>query len=173
MKTRACGFTLVELVIVIAVIGIVVTAAMPSFAAFADTRRLDGIASQLASDLQFARTEAVLRHQGVRVSFSRDAGCYIVHTGSAGQCRCSASGTTQCDDGAEALKTTVVDDAQRVELQANVGSIRFDPLHGTASPSATVRLSNAQGRAVHQVVNLMGRVRSCSPQGLVAGYRAC
>jgi type IV fimbrial biogenesis protein FimT len=28
-------------------------------------------------------------------------------------------------------------------------------------------------RAVHLVVNLMGRVRSCSPGNTVPGYRAC
>ena len=173
MTTRTCGFTLVELVIVVAVIGIIATAAMPAFATFVDTRRLEGVASQVASDLQFARSEAVLRNEGVRVSFHQGAGCYVVHTGAAGQCLCSAAGTSQCEGDARALKTSALDDSLGLRLHSNVASIRFDPLHGTASPTATVRLSSAHGRAIHHVVNLMGRVRSCSPQGVVGRPRAC
>jgi len=32
---------------------------------------------------------------------------------------------------------------------------------------------DSQGKAIHHVVNIMGRVRSCSPQGDIPGYRAC
>ena len=53
------------------------------------------------------------------------------------------------------------------------GSVLFDPLHGTASPTATVRVTGLSGRAIHHVVNVMGRVRSCSPLGAVPGYRVC
>jgi type IV fimbrial biogenesis protein FimT len=49
----------------------------------------------------------------------------------------------------------------------------FDPLHGTSSPTATLRVLGMNGRAVHHVINLMGRVRSCSPSTTVPGYPAC
>ncbi|HEX3140561.1 MAG TPA: GspH/FimT family pseudopilin [Rhizobacter sp.] len=167
------GFTLIEMMIGVAILGIVATTAMPSFASLVDTQRIDGVATQMASDLQFARAEAVLRNQGVRVSFQAEAACYVIHTGAATQCECSHNGTAHCEGDAQALKTVALDSAQRVSLQANVASILFDPLHGTASPTATMRITGAQGRAVHQVVNLMGRVRTCSPQAAVSGYRAC
>ncbi|HET7794346.1 MAG TPA: GspH/FimT family pseudopilin [Rhizobacter sp.] len=173
MNAQVRGFTLTELMIVVAVTGIVVTTALPSFGHFVDTQRIDGVATQVASDLQFARAEAVLRNQGVRVSFRPEAACYVIHTGEAAQCQCSDDGTARCEGDAQALKTVALDNAQRVSLQANVASVLFDPLHGTASPTATVRITGAQGRTVHQVVNLMGRVRSCSPQATVSGYRAC
>ncbi len=175
MKTKGStrGFTLIETVAVVAVTGIVMTTAMPSLNGLIDTQRIHGAATQMASDLQFARSEAVLRNQGVRVSFQADAACYVIHTGTADQCQCSASGPAHCEGGAQAIKTVALDIEQRISLQANVASLRFDPLHGTASPTATLRVIGAQGRAVHQVVNIMGRVRSCSPQALVSGYRAC
>ena len=57
-------------------------------------------------------------------------------------------------------------------MRANVASIAFDPLHGTSTPTGTLRLVDGRGRAVHHVVNVMGRVRSCTPAG-VPGWRAC
>jgi type IV fimbrial biogenesis protein FimT len=115
----------------------------------------------------------VWRNQGVRVSFRPEAACYVIHTGPVDQCRCSASGPSTCEGDAQAIKSVTLDTDQRVSLQSNVASVLFDPRHGTATPSATLRIVGAQGRAVHQVVNVMGRVRSCSPQAAVSGYRAC
>lgn len=176
-RPPALGFTLIETIVVVAVAGIVMTAATPSLGHLIDTRRIDGVATELVSDLQFARSEAVTRNQAVRVSFQSNAAtgasCYVIHTGTADQCQCSSAGPARCDGEAQPIKTVALHAAQRISLQANVGSLVFDPLHGTASPTATLRISGPQNRAVHQMVNLMGRVRSCSPQGAVSGYRAC
>lgn len=173
----ARGFTLIETAMVLAITGVVMTAAVPSLSGLIDTRRLDGVASQVASDLQFARGEAVWRNQAVRMSFQADAAtgssCYVIHTGAADSCRCGASSPAQCEGAARQIKTVQLEAAQRVSLLSNVGSVLFDPLHGTASPAATLRVIGAQNREVRQVVNIMGRVRSCSPQAAVAGYRAC
>jgi type IV fimbrial biogenesis protein FimT len=60
-----------------------------------------------------------------------------------------------------------------VAVHANVASVLFDPLHGTSTPTGTLRLVGSGGREVQHVVNVMGRVRSCSPLGAVPGYRPC
>ena len=172
-KPTAEGFTLVELVAVMAVTGIVATAAVPSLSGLVDTQRISGVASELASDLQYARAQAVQRNQGVRVTFKAEAACYVIHTGSADQCQCTTSGPATCEGDAQALKTVALDDTRSIGLHSNVNSMVFDPVHGTASPAATLRLTGPQGRSVQHTVNLMGRVRSCSPQSSVSGYRAC
>lgn len=179
MKTKSFarasthGFTLVEMVAVVAVAGIVATAAVPSLGGLIDTQRISGVASELASDLQHARAEAVQRNQGVRVTFRAEAACYVIHTGSADQCQCAASGTPRCEGDAQAIKAVALDDTRRISLHSNVASMVFDPVHGTASPAATLRINGPQGRSVQHTVNIMGRVRSCSPQSSVSGYRAC
>lgn len=172
-RASARGFTLVEMVAVVAVAGIVATTAMPSLGGLIDTQRISGAASELASDLQYARAQAVQRNQGVRVTFKADAACYVIHTGSADQCQCSGSGPATCEGEAQALKTVALDDTRRIGLHSNVASMVFDPVHGTASPAATLRVTGPQGRSVQHTVNIMGRVRSCSPQAAVSGYRAC
>lgn len=166
------GFTLIEMMAAVAVAGIVTTAAVPSLHGWADQQRLKGIASELSSDLQYARTEALLRNEGVRITFVGNA-CYVVHTGNADRCQCNADGIGRCDDGAAPIKTVALPDATGVALQSNVRSVLFAPEHGTASPTATLRVSGAQGRTVQHTVNLMGRVRSCAAQGAVPGYSAC
>ena len=112
-------------------------------------------------------------YRGTRLRFSVGDACYMVHSGNAAQCRCAGPGPARCDAGAQALRTAHLAAADGIVLQSNVGSIVFDPLHGTCTPTGTFRLVAADGRALHQVVNLMGRVRTCSPQGAVAGHAAC
>jgi len=140
-----------------------------------DTRRLDGVATQLATDIQFTRTDAVARNQPLRLSFYAGAGgsCYVIHTGNRSQCQCRAEGPAECVGDARQIKTVTLAAADRVVLQANAGSVLFDPLHGTSTPAATLRLLDPHLREVQHVVNVMGRVRSCSPAGAVPGYSAC
>ena len=169
------GVTLIEAGIVLAVIAIAAGAAAPGMRDLIDARRLDGAATQLATDIQFIRTEAVARNEALRLSFhATSAGsCYVVHTGNADQCSCVAAGPAQCSGAAREVKTVTIAAAERVTLQANAASVLFDPLHGTSTPTGTLRLTGAGGRAIHHVINVMGRVRSCSPQAAVPGYRAC
>lgn len=165
------GVTLIESLAVLALTAIVTAAGAPGLRSLLDNRRLDGAATQLASDLKLVRSEAVARNRPVRISFH--AACYVLHTGLAAQCTCAAPGPAVCSGGAFAIRTVHLPAADAVELQTNMGSMLFDPLHGTGTPTGTLRLLGRDGRAVHHVVNVMGRVRSCSPQGWVPGYRAC
>jgi type IV fimbrial biogenesis protein FimT len=169
------GVSLVEAMIVIAVTAIVAATAAPSLASFIDGRRLDAAATALAADVQFVRTEAVARNRPIRLSFHASAAssCWVVHTGPAAQCTCAESGPAVCSGGATQIKTVVLGAADRVSVQANVASIVFDPLHGTSTPTGTLRLIDPRGRAVHHIVTVMGRVRSCTPGGAVPGWRAC
>ena len=169
------GITLVEACVTLAVATIVATGAAPSMQQLLDGRRLDGTASQVASDLQFTRTSAVARNQRVRFSLQTDAAgsCYVIHTGSADACRCGNSGPAVCESGASEIRTVRLPASDRVIVQANVASILFDPVHGTSTPAGTVRVVGSGGRELRHVVNVMGRVRTCAAQGSVAGYRAC
>lgn len=173
--TRHHGFTLVELAAAMAVVAVLAGSALPALADFIGTRRLEGVAAQLATDIQFVRSDSVARNAPVRIGIQQLAGgsCYVIHTGAAAQCSCVASGPAQCSGGAREIKTVLLPARDGVALQASSASLLFDPLHGTVSPTATLRVVGRQGRAIHHVINLMGRARSCSPQAAVAGLPAC
>lgn len=172
---RQEGLTLLELAIVVAITAIVAAAAVPSFTALIDARRLDSAATRLAADVQLARSEAIARNRPLRLGVFTGAGatCWIVHSGAASDCRCSDLAGPVCGAGARLVKGVALANSERVSVAANVASIVFDPLHGTSTPTGTLRLVGAHGRAVHHVVNVIGRVRSCSPDDAVPGYSPC
>jgi type IV fimbrial biogenesis protein FimT len=174
-KRLQVGLSMVEAMMVFAVLAIVVTTAVPSMVSFIDGRRLEAAATGLVADIHFVRTEAVARNRPIRLSIhaSGAESCWVVHTGLAAQCRCTASRSAICVGDAAEIKTVQFGSDDRISVQANVASILFDPLHGTSTPTGTLRLIDPRGRAVHHVVNVMGRVRSCSPGGAVPGWRAC
>jgi type IV fimbrial biogenesis protein FimT len=173
---RLRGISLLEMAIVIALVAVIGATAFPSFTALVDARRLEGAATRLAADIQFARSEAIARNRPLRLSVRAAAGatCWIVHTGAAADCSCGAGNAPAlCSGGAVAIKSVVLANAERVGVAGNVGSIVFDPLHGTSTPTGTLRIVDARGRAIHHVVNVLGRVRSCSPDAALPGYPAC
>ena len=174
-KHRQHGLTLLELAIVVAITAIVAAAAAPSFSALIDARRLDSAATRLAADIQLARSEAIVRNRPLRLSlfFGAGATCWIVHSGAPADCRCSEAAGAVCFASAHAIKGGVLANNERVSVAGNVASIVFDPLHGTSTPTGTLRLVGSRGNAVHHVVNVVGRVRSCSPDGAVPGYSPC
>ena len=171
------GVTLIEACVVLAITAVLAASVMPGMQMLIDIRRLDGAATELATDIQFARAEAVARNEPLRLSVHGNGGgagtCYLIHTGATADCSCVSPGPAQCIADAQAIKTVVLSAADRIRLEANAASILFDPLHGTSSPTATLRLTDHQERAVHHVVNVMGRVRSCTPSFAMPGYRAC
>lgn len=168
------GVTLIESAVVMTVAAIALSTVAPSLQGLIERKRLEGVATQLATDLQYVRTEAVARNAPLRLSFYADGAgsCYVIHTGLRSQCACSGLQPAACSGGAVQIRTVYLPAAERVALQASASSILFDPLHGTSTPTGTARVIGAPG-AIHHVVNVMGRVRSCSPAPSLPGYRAC
>lgn len=72
MKAIAQGFTLVELMVTIAVLGVIAAIAIPSFGEMIDSSRRATIAGELATDFSLARTEAARRAKRVTVCVSSD-----------------------------------------------------------------------------------------------------
>lgn len=169
------GVTLVESLIVLAVTAVVLGAALPGFESARERRHLEGAAAQLETDLHFARSLAAAHHESLRVSFTSGAGGsgWVIHQGGARHCRAEADGSAQCNGPARVHRVVHFAPGDAVGVQANVSSILFDPLKGTSTPTGTLRVVGRSGAAVHQVVNLMGRVRSCSPTATLYGYPRC
>ena len=166
------GFTLIELMVVIAVVAVLLTIAAPSYQKLIERNRLKEASQAFKSDLQFARMEAIKRSRNVLLELSLDLGtgawCYGVRTlppevdditHANATCDCEEGDTTAehyCDikrvDGATYPVASV----------AAGGKTVFDFRRGTtwASPSfeLTTRHYAAQVR-----VNDAGRVDVCDP----------
>jgi type IV fimbrial biogenesis protein FimT len=180
-QTPACrrpqrGLTLIESLMGTAVLAVVTTQVAPTFTAAAQKRHLEGTATALRSDLQFARMQAVALNQAVRITLNTDsgAGCYVVHTGAAHQCQCAAvEPAPVCTGNATPLRVVNLSAESGLRLETTARSMAFDPVKGTSTPAGTVRLRTQGGLALHHVVNIVGRVRTCSATPGLTGYPMC
>jgi prepilin-type N-terminal cleavage/methylation domain-containing protein len=72
---RKAGFTLVESVVVLAIIGIVSAIAVPQMGTLMDRYRLDGAVRLIWADLQNARMTAIKENRSIRAEFD-----FLAHT---------------------------------------------------------------------------------------------
>jgi type IV fimbrial biogenesis protein FimT len=170
---RQRGVSLVEASVTVAISAILAGLAVPSFEQSRQQRHLEGAAAQIETDIHFARSVAVTRNEGVRISFESgtDTSCYVIHTGAADACPCSTGSAAVCTGPAQMLRWVRFDGDTPLQVRSNSPSMLFDPVRGTTTPTATIEVQSRDGSTIHQIVNIMGRVRSCSPT--LPGYRRC
>ena len=174
IRDAESGFTLVEMMVVLVVLGLLTLMAVPAWGEAVQRRRLAGISAELLTDLQYLRSAAVARNANLRIRFQQTAGgsCYVLHTGSTNSCTCSSSGTS-CTASAEALKTVFHPASDGVILTSNSSSLLYSARLGTVTPTATLRLTGSFGITISHIVNLMGRVRTCTEDSAALGHPAC
>jgi prepilin-type N-terminal cleavage/methylation domain-containing protein len=137
LPARTRGLTVIELMVVIAVAGVLVALAAPSMRGLISAQRVRGTNAELVTDLQFARAEAARRNQDVRVLFrSTDSlTCYVLYVqpdglpaedpevinGGGASCDCARSGAPGdavciAEPGREEIKTVRVQRSTGVTL---------------------------------------------------------
>ena len=169
---RGRGLGTLEWLVVVAVIGIVAAAALPSWMGHLERRAVEGAATQLLGDLQYARSEAVQRNEAVAVTAG--ANCHVIHLASA-SAACSSAGAAVSPEAA-ALKSVVLEGRPAVTASAEGGLARvvFDPVGATATfvgvaagtDSASWLVSSANGSlGIRVSVNPAGRATACVPAG--------
>ena len=72
MRIQNFGFTLIELMVAIAVVAIVLTMGVPSFERVIERNQLTANINELVASLNYARSEAVRRNQRVSICHSDD-----------------------------------------------------------------------------------------------------
>jgi type IV fimbrial biogenesis protein FimT len=79
-KAASGGFTLIELMVALAVMAIVLGLAVPGFQSMVNGNRLTGAANELVASLQTARIEAIRRSRRVVVCTSANANAGVAAT---------------------------------------------------------------------------------------------
>lgn len=184
------GLSLVELMVVIAVMGIVLAVAIPSFGDMLARKRVQLVAAELASDLAFARSESGLKSVGIYTYFKQNAemSCYVVvqRTGAIDRCDCTREIGTACAGtiGLTEIKTAQIFKSSGVTIKvltplaiaSGLTGLQFRPLH--MDPSAAdlkVLISSSRGSQPKLQIELngMGRVKLCCPDGSFSGVQSC
>lgn len=189
------GFTLNELIMVIALVAIIATLAVPSMKGFIDTSRLKSASEAIAGDLQLARSEAVKRNTSISVNFDADGSstwCYGIDENTG--CDCNLSDPTNASacalpiSGNQILYASTTDSSVTPNLSSDYDGIElappsfsgnsyttFSPTRGTAS-AGTLTLTADNGRILKIVISAIGRVKICTPSASnerVNGYSEC
>ncbi len=167
------GFTLVELVVGIAILGILFALAAPNFRTWIQNRQLSTAAESISTGLQLARAEAVRRNTNVSFTLAGPTsgdwtvGC-VTPVGDL-----DVDGVDDCPANIQAHQTSK--EAPHAEIAASEASVIFSGLGRATIVAAplTIALTNTTGgtckaaggpmRCLNVVVAAGGQVRMCNP----------
>lgn len=175
-RSRSRGFTLVELAVVLAIVSTLLGMVLPTLEQIRNRTHLRAAAAAVETDLQFARSAAVALNRVVYVAFSQSSAgsCYVMHTGGAdADCSCDAAGNPQCSGAGEVVRSALLEGRSGIRLTSNSRQIGFEPLRGMVTPTATITAESRSGDRIAVVVNIMGRVRTCTPTASLEGQPRC
>jgi type IV fimbrial biogenesis protein FimT len=149
MKKRSVGgFTIIEIMIVIAIIGIMVGIAAPNFMDYLKSRRLSGATMQLYVDLMNARQQAVTQNKWVSLRIENTHQFKIFTDG-------NKNGAI--DTGENVVTQDLHPDYGDVTFTTAAGTIFAFYPNGTAG-SATLGLAGASG-SKSITISTAGRVK--------------
>lgn len=177
------GFTLIELLVAVAIVAILAALATPSFTSLFAKKRVEGLVSELVTDLQLARSESVQRNTIVQLTLGTN--CYVIHalssaaTVTSANTSCTQNSASTIGSGEVEIKTVQIISGSPASFSPATGSIIFDPVRGMATISTgagTITATSSIGSWVLRAVTpVNGRVTTCSPTGTgnIAGFPIC
>jgi len=141
-QERCAGFTLIEVVVTVAILGLALVLVASYKPPWSSGLGLKGTASELASGLRLARSEAIASNRPVR--FNLDVTCHVYRVGTGADRRLPANLSIEL--------LTITGENSR----ASVGDIRFNP--DGSSTGGRIILAEGTRRTAVGVDWLTGRV---------------
>lgn len=169
---RQVGFTLIEILMVIALLGVMLTAGMPSFLSFISKTRVSGNANALLGDISYARSEAATRQSQVVMCVSSDqASCTSGQTWDKGRIifvDTNADGALNSGETVLRVAQAMSGTAVTVTGFGSVNLVSFRPFGGLA-PATTGAFklcpsSGSEGRQVQVAATgrpLITKINTC------------
>lgn len=171
MNRQNRGFSLVELMVVIAVLGIIAAVAFPSFNAMRDRQRLRAAAEAIYAHLQFVRSESIKQDRDLFVAVATGSN-WCLGIANATGCNCATAGSCQFGPtGNLAERNLIGSDFKDISLDSATTNIQFLSRRGAIFPDGAITVTGVSNASVQVQYNTRGRIRLCSDN--VGGYPSC
>lgn len=168
IKSSNKGFTLIEMMIAIAVLAILAALAVPAFSNFFEKHRLKGLAESLYTDIVEARVHAIQSNDTVSVSVSNGSvWCYGMDD-AALTCDCTTANDCTVDgveksiDVTQYAGTTITTTVGGTTTTTGVISNSFEPMRGMPANASQYNITNSSGNTISVRIRPTGRVFLCS-----------
>ncbi|NJK29505.1 MAG: prepilin-type N-terminal cleavage/methylation domain-containing protein [Acaryochloris sp. RU_4_1] len=151
LQHNRLGFSLVEILVVVAILGMMATLAAPSFLSWVNNKRIEDISAQVIGVLKEAQAEAIRKSQSCRLTITTTSV-------TASPPSCLPTGTrdlTQVSGGESASGVTLI-------AQATPITIQFSPKGSTTSSNVLVfyHPDQAQGMRCLAISSGIGLMRT-------------
>lgn len=174
LPPRGSGFSLVELLVTIAVVGILASIAAPSFQSMLEKRRLIAATEGVYAHLQFSRSEAVKlgRDTPLNVSVKTGTPWCIGISNDTASCDCNtAAACVYGPAGSTTERNLSGSEFTNVALTTNQANLQVNSVRGGIDGTGgTITLTSSPSSLLTQIVfSRMGRIKICSTSS-VGGY---
>jgi len=179
LKRKSQGYTLVEMLVVLGMVGVLAAAGIPSFSDSIARKRVTGATEGIYGLLLQTKASGPIRD--TNMSFNTNAGATPWCAGYSATADCDCTITTSCvvnvagTNVTQVLNGTAFNGVIIAENFATGGGTTFSRVRGNASQAGTVAVSSGNWQ-LNIVISTDGRTRVCHPNDAtssISGYIAC
>ncbi|MGO1281632.1 pilus assembly FimT family protein [Psychrobacter sp. AOP7-D1-15] len=143
LRMNSSGFTLIELMVTIAVLAIIVSIATPNISSQLANQRVKSTTATLLNALKEAKAESVIRRQEIKLSYDNDG---------------TNAGTIEIENDSEVFDTYQYDD--RSTIKSTASQIEFKPSKTADAMVYTICDSNDSASPRQVVITAVANISS-------------
>lgn len=162
------GFSLIEMMVVVAIFGILASLAVPSYTAWIQNTRIRNAADSIQTGLQKARVEAVKRNADVQFVLGANSAWTVECVNVTADCPALIEGRTASEGSSSNITVTATPAGATTIVFTNLGRVRSLAEGAAAAPFTQLDIDNSalsasESRDLRILLDAGGSGRLCDP----------